>query len=232
MPAFRIFDPYAFLGAEAQAEPAPDDGEHEAQSLAGLATLAAAHGEIENRSSSHRSDVARHGAVCATALVNQSRGVTPAKVAKAANRLVAGLWGLAEEERAANIHHGAGTPHAWREGYARLHPDCPPGDVPLRRWQTFVDDCGRFLDSRWAEKVALLCWGPLDLFGCDRERPFARIDHAGLLWLLNDDKLVELDRKKAVIERRTGARQTFRRRPLAVGEIVLAWELVAERIVE
>jgi hypothetical protein len=36
-------------------------------------------------------------------------------------------------------------------------PDHPPGDVPLRRWQTFVDDCGRFLDAgggrkspRWA----------------------------------------------------------------------------------
>jgi hypothetical protein len=29
-----------------------------------------------------------------------------------------------------------------------------------------------------------------------------------------------------VIETRTGARQTFRRRPLAVGDVVLAWELV------
>jgi hypothetical protein len=30
----------------------------------------------------------------------------------------------------------------------------------------------------------------------------------------------------AIIERRTtGARQTFRRRPFAVGDVVLAWEL-------
>jgi len=97
--------------------------------------------------------------------------------------------------------------------------------VPLRRWQTFVDDCGRFLDGRWTKRVAALGWGPLDLFGCDRERPFARIGHAELLWLVNGDRLVELDRNRAVIERRTGARQTFRRRPVAVGEIVLAWEL-------
>jgi hypothetical protein len=40
------------------------------------------------------------------------------------------------------------------------------------------------------------------------------------------NKLIELDRHVAVIERRTGARQTFKRRPVAVGEIALAWELV------
>ena len=130
------------------------------------------------------------------------------------------------EERAAIVQDGAVAPRAWAEGYARLRPDHPPGDVPLRRWQTFVDDCGQFLDGGWAERVALLGWGPLDLFGCDRARPFARIDHAGLLWLLNGDKLLDLDRHTASIERRTGARQRFRRRPVAVGEIVLAWELV------
>jgi hypothetical protein len=40
------------------------------------------------------------------------------------------------------------------------------------------------------------------------------------------DRLAELDRHRAVIERRTGVRLPFRRRPVAVGEIVLAWELV------
>jgi hypothetical protein len=75
--------------------------------------------------------------------------------------------------------------------------------------------------------AAALGWGPLDLFGCDRDRPFARIDHAGILWLLNGDRLAELDRHRAVIERRTGAFQTFRRGPITVGEVVLAWELVA-----
>jgi hypothetical protein len=94
-------------------------------------------------------------------------------------------WGEAEEERAGVIEYDGNVPRAWAEGYARLHPDHPPGDVPLRRWQTFVDDCGRFLDGGWANRVAALGWGPLDLFGCDRERPFARIDHAGLLWLVN-----------------------------------------------
>jgi len=136
-------------------------------------------------------------------------------------------WGAAEEERAAIVECEALIPRAWAEGFARLHPDHPLADVPPKRWQQFIDDIGRFLDGGWAEKATLFRWGPLDLFGCDRERPFARIDHAGLLWLLNGDKLVELDCHRAVIERRTGSRQVFRRRPLAVGEVVLAWELVA-----
>ena len=137
-------------------------------------------------------------------------------------------WGKAEEERAAIIEHDGNITRAWAEGIARLDPDRPPGDVPLKRWQTFIDDCGRFLDAGWAAKAAVFGWGPLDLFGCDRERPFARVGHAGLLWLLNGDKLVEFGRHAAVIEKRTGTPQTFRRRPHAVGEVVLAWELAAE----
>ena len=54
---------------------------------------------------------------------------------------------------------------------------------------------------------------------------FARIDHLALLWLLNGDKLVELHRDKAILETASGARQTYRRRPVEVGCVVLAWEL-------
>ena len=137
----------------------------------------------------------------------------------------AAVWDDAEEERSAIVEHDGGIPRAWAEGFARLHPDRPLGDVPRRRWQTFVDDWGRFLDGGWAGKAAALGWGPLDLFGADRDKPFARIDHAGLLWLLNGDKLIEIDRHKALIETRTGALQSYRRKPVAVGEMVLAWEL-------
>jgi hypothetical protein len=129
------------------------------------------------------------------------------------------------EERAAIVEHDCGIPRAWAEGFARLHPERPLADVSPKRWQQFIDDIGRFLDAGWAEKASALGWGPLDLFGCDRERPFARLDHAGLLWLLNGDRLAELDCARAVIERSTGSQQVFRRRPLAVGEVVLAWEL-------
>lgn len=179
----------------------------------------------DTRRDSGRDKVSRADHVSGTS----SKAIETASTVGQQTGAVLARWGEAEEERAAIVEHDGKIPRAWAEGFARLDPDRPPGDVPLRRWQTLVDDCGRFLDAGWAEKVAALGWGPLDLFGCDRERPFARIGHAGLLWLLNGDKLVELTRHTAVIERRTGARQTFRRRPVAVGEIVLAWELVAQR---
>jgi hypothetical protein len=41
-------------------------------------------------------------------------------------KAVAATW--SEEE--AIVEHGGGIPHAWAEGYARLHPDRPPDDVP------------------------------------------------------------------------------------------------------
>ena len=120
--------------------------------------------------------------------------------------------------------HDGKIPRAWAEGFARLHPDHPPGEVPLRRWQRFVDDVGLFLDSPFCAVAAALGWGPLHLFGCDRDRPFARIDQASLLWLLNGAKLVILAEDAATIETRTGARQSFRREPCDPGR-VLAWEL-------
>jgi hypothetical protein len=84
---------------------------------------------------------------------------------------------------------------------------------------------GRFLDSPFCAVAAALGWGPLDLFGCDRDRPFARNDQAGLLWLLSGDKLAALSENTATIETRNGARQTFRRKLTEPG-LVLAWELV------
>ena len=97
--------------------------------------------------------------------------------------------------------------------------------MPPRRWLRFIDDCGRFLDAGWAARAAALGWGPLDLFGCDRERPFARLDHVGLLWLLNGGTMVELHRDRAIVQTARGARQCYRRRPVEVGRVVLAWEL-------
>jgi hypothetical protein len=99
--------------------------------------------------------------------------------------------------------------------------------VPPRRWQQIVSDVGRFLDSPFRAVATALGWGPHDLFGCDRDRPFAPLDQAGLLWLLNGDKLIALTENTATIERRTGARQTYRRKPSDPGR-VLAWELARD----
>ena len=133
-------------------------------------------------------------------------------------------WGEPQEERAAHIEYDGNVPRAWAEGFARLDPDRPPGDVPLLRWQRFVDDVGLFLESPFCAVAAALGWGPFDLFGCDRDRPFARIDQAGPLWLLNGNRLVMLAENTATIETRTSTRQTFRCKLTELGR-VLAWEL-------
>ena len=120
-------------------------------------------------------------------------------------------------------HHDEGVPGDWAGGVAGLDPDCPPADVPPGRWRGFVDDARRFLASDFAAAAAALGWSALDLFGCDRDRPFARIDRAGLLWLLSGSRLVALTTDAARIETRTGARQTWRRKPAEPGRL-LAWE--------
>lgn len=172
-------------------------------------------------------DTKRHSEVSHSTLSQSVNSVTAAPgaseptIPSAADCALA-AWGAAKEERAAIVEHDGAIPRAWAEEFARLDPDRPPGDVPQRRWQRFVDDMGRFLDSPFCAVAVALGWGALDLFGCDRERPFARVDRAGLLWLLNGDRLVVFTDDMATIETRTGARQTYRRKP-SQGR-VLAWE--------
>jgi hypothetical protein len=133
-------------------------------------------------------------------------------------------WGDTNKKRAAIVEHDGKIPQAWAEGFARLNPAHPPSHMPQRRWHSFINDCGRFLDGGFAANAAALGWDPFDIFGCDRDRPFTRIDQAGLLWLLNGDRLVALAENIATIETRTDARQTYRRRSGASGR-VLPWEL-------
>jgi hypothetical protein len=135
-------------------------------------------------------------------------------------------WADAQEERAAIVEHDGGAPRAWAEALARVDPNKPPGDVPPMRWLRFIDDCGSFLDGGWGAHATALGWGPLDLFGCDRERPYARVDHLGLLWLLKGGTIVELHRDRAILQTESGVRQIYRRRPVEVGRVVLAWELI------
>jgi hypothetical protein len=133
-------------------------------------------------------------------------------------------WGETHEERAGIIEYDGRAPRAWAEALARLDPARPPGDVPPKRWLRFINDCGRFLDDDWAHRAAELGWTPIDLFGCDRSKPFARIDRCGLLWLLDGRQLHVLTADRAVMKRGNGASATFYRRPHEPGQ-VLAWEI-------
>jgi hypothetical protein len=108
-------------------------------------------------------------------LIKQLRAAKPALLTLlASSRTTAQTvdnWTEREEERAAIVEHDGGARRAWAEALARLDPAKPPRDVPLDRWERFIDDCGRFLDLGWANRAEALGWGPLHLFGCDRERP-------------------------------------------------------------
>jgi hypothetical protein len=146
---------------------------------------------------------------------------TPAEEAIECNvRENAASLSEAEEERTAIVENDGDIPRAWAEGFARLNPDHPPGDVPPKHWQQFVDDAGRFLDGPFCAVAMALSWGPYDLFGADRARPFARIDPAGLLWLLHGDRLIALTESTATIETKTGARQTYRRKAGQSGRVL------------
>jgi hypothetical protein len=134
-------------------------------------------------------------------------------------------WSEVEEERAAIVEYDGGISRAWAEGFALLDPVRPPAGVPPQRWRRFIDDVGLFLDSPFCAVAAALGWTAFDLFGADRDRPFARIDQLGLLWLLNGDRLDMLTDDAATIVSRSGARQTWRRMPTAPDH-VLAWELL------
>ena len=129
-----------------------------------------------------------------------------------------------EDKRAAVIECDGGAPRVWAEALAGLDPACPPCDIPPMRWLRFVDDCGRFLDEGWATHAERLGWAPLELFGCDRTKPLARISRAGLLWLVDGRKLLALSADAAAIANASGSYLTFRRRILESGG-VLTWEL-------
>jgi hypothetical protein len=68
-----------------------------------------------------------------------------------------------------------------------------------------------------------MTWGgPFDLFGCGPGPTICPHRSSWLAVVLNGAKLVALTENTATIETRTGARQTYWRRSVSVGEILLA----------
>lgn len=208
MGAFQLFDPYAFLadrGDVANLKPP--------EAVSGLAALAALAPVEERPHNLTRSCAPPSGPALAAfaALAGAKRqtelrardGVRPVSVAKPAK-----------------------PPQSWIDGVAQLDAERAPGDVPSRRWRQFIYDAARFLDNGFAAQAAALDWEALDLFGCDAKRPYARIDNAGLLWLVNGHRLVALTDRSARIETKSGATLTFYRKPGELGR-ALAWELVS-----
>ena len=74
-------------------------------------------------------------------------------------------------------------------GRGRL-PTMPLGDFPDARWSRVRKDIDDFLTSPFAQRAGALGWS--GLYGVDASRPYARIDQAGLVIILNGRMIVEL----------------------------------------
>ena len=135
------------------------------------------------------------------------------------------------EPAAEPIKKGAAPPvemvAAWVTGVARLAATAPPRNYPEQAWQQLIVDAKRFLDG-WAAQAHRLGWPDWELFGCHRRAPWGRIQGMGLILLLRGDAVAALTESEAAIRTRTGAHQTYRRKPsdpLHPAERCLVWEL-------
>jgi hypothetical protein len=146
------------------------------------------------------------------------------------DRLISTFFTQKETGRKANVESSPTIEdefvlaQGWVEAFARLDYARPPADVPSRRWVQLIDDIARFMNGEFIHKAARLGWTALDLFGCDPEKPFARIDQQGLCWLIAGNRLIHLSESGAIIETWTGARQTWRPKP-SEPDRVLPWQL-------
>jgi hypothetical protein len=115
----------------------------------------------------------------------------------------------------------------WVAGVVRLGTMPPPHTYPEHAWQQLIGDAERFLDG-WAQQAVALGWPDWEIFGCHRRAPWGRVAGMGLILLLRGRELAALTASEAVIRTRTGAHQTYRRKPcdpLHPAERCLVWEL-------
>ena len=127
------------------------------------------------------------------------------------------------EERAALIEDGTGVPREWAEGFARLDLTNRPPKFTQDRWQSLIDDGGRFLD-RWGAEAASLGWQAEDVFGVHPVVPSARYDLMGLVPLIGGGEVVAVTSDRATIRRGTGAELAYLRQ--AVDGAVAVWDVV------
>ncbi len=102
-----------------------------------------------------------------------------------------------------------------------MHPPQDYAGIHIARWRQLTEDADLFLD-RWEREAIEIGWTTLDLFGCSRVKPFARIDLAGLISLLDGRPVVELTETAAMVAERGARHQRFVRR-LPSPEQVALW---------
>ncbi len=136
-------------------------------------------------------------------------------------------WGAAAAStKIVLLHVPPGVPEAWVQGTADLLAMAPSSSCPAGWWQTLREDAYRFLRDHAAE-AHQVGWTVHDLFAVDRRAPMARLDHMGLVPLLNGRAVVALSKDQAAIKTPSGGTLTYYRRPerRAGTGACLLWEL-------
>lgn len=117
-------------------------------------------------------------------------------------------------------------PEVWQEGHARLSAMERPHGYPAGPWQLLIANSEIFL-REWAGEAMRLGWDAYGLYGTDRLAPYHRLDRAGLILLIGDNRLAGLGEDSATLRNATGATQTYRRVDHVGG--MLVWELAGSR---
>lgn len=112
------------------------------------------------------------------------------------------------DEREANAIELGGVPLIYATAFAQIQAH-PPADVPMPRWDMFVNDAGLFLDA-WGKQAARLGWTSGGLFGLHPTAGLNRHDVTGLCWTLKGDRVIALTSTEA---RLSGGLAYYRRRP-------------------
>lgn len=118
----------------------------------------------------------------------------------------------------------AEIPEEWIAGVDALWLARPPQEIPQDRWALALRDADRLLID-WGCTAVTLGWGTLDIFGVHPAYPLARLDGAGLAWLLQGAGIRSLSAQEAAIVTQRGAYQTYRRGSIT-GPAIPLWQLI------
>lgn len=110
----------------------------------------------------------------------------------------------------------------WFEGVAQLGEMVRPARIRPDAWRQIVADAVRFLRD-WGTQASSLGWTTLDIFGAHPTHPVERVDCVGMIAILHGAEVVAISDATICTRNRSGARLTYRRRPLP--DSVPLWRL-------
>jgi TubC N-terminal docking domain len=130
----------------------------------------------------------------------------------------------------ANDQVGQGLPADMADGVRAILAAEGVQGVPPNRWPQIQRDVRQLVERRWLHTALDLGWSTADLFGCDQQAPWHRLDRSGLVLLLGGHEIVELSSDVATLRTRTGSVLRHRRRPPAPPPVALLWDVLTPRV--